>query len=318
MLRRQKHVLSQSTTPFACTLYRGCKMSCDVIISGILGGFVAGQDGITWWTRPDEIFACSWWHLPSWRSSLGFANWSSCGFSSVTGCVHVEMSLWYTFHSTPQTHLGAKSWTQTCSSQTCRVHPGYPGQIPKYPANKFVFPGFRGTYRIFWPPPIYMEEAHLTWRYPDAKIWVCASCSCLRHMREIGVQCGKIAVSTGKPCNFGAQNGSFLPIFFSFWIALLFWIPCLFCFKEFLVFFWAIFPSQEFWGFNKINDPCFLGGFLCLFQIEKKKTRKGRSGFGKRHFCMHDTHHFFIFWPTTFAIFADFCGSRSKTPCFCG
>ena len=49
-------------------------------------------------------------------------------------------------------NIGAKNWTQTFFSQTFRAPPGYPGKIPGYPAQKVWFPGFRGTYRTFWPP----------------------------------------------------------------------------------------------------------------------------------------------------------------------
>ena len=43
-------------------------------------------------------------------------------------------------------------------------NPRYPGKIPRYPARKFVFPRFRGTY----PHPF-------TRKTP---VWVCASFSC--------------------------------------------------------------------------------------------------------------------------------------------
>ena len=66
-------------------------------------------------------------------------------------------------------------------------------------------------------------------------------------------------------------------------------IPCPYfpCFLEFLVFspsedflvFLSVFPffSRDFRGSVGIKNPCFFGGFPCLF---KKKTRKGRTGFG--------------------------------------
>ena len=44
-----------------------------------------------------------------------------------------------------------------------------PAKVPGYPANKFVFPGFRRTYRTFWPPPLNAEDPHPTRRYPDPK-----------------------------------------------------------------------------------------------------------------------------------------------------
>ena len=56
--------------------------------------------------------------------------------------------------------IGAKNRTQTFFSQTFRALPGYPGKIPGYPAKKFVFPGLRGTYRTFCPPPLHVEDLH--------------------------------------------------------------------------------------------------------------------------------------------------------------
>ena len=55
--------------------------------------------------------------------------------------------------------LGATTWTQTFLSQTFRAPPGQPCKIPGYPAKKFGFPGFRGTYRTFGPHPF-------TWKTP--------------------------------------------------------------------------------------------------------------------------------------------------------
>ena len=57
-------------------------------------------------------------------------------------------------------------------SQTFRAPPGYPGKIPGYPAKKFGLPGFRRTYRTFWPPPLNVEDPHPTRKYPDQKVWV--------------------------------------------------------------------------------------------------------------------------------------------------
>ena len=45
-----------------------------------------------------------------------------------------------------------------------------PAKIPGSPAKMFVFLGFRGTYRIFWPPPLHVEDPHPTGRYPDPSL----------------------------------------------------------------------------------------------------------------------------------------------------
>ena len=66
----------------------------------------------------------------------------------------------------------AKNRTQTFVSQTFGAPPGYPGKNPGCPAKKFGFPGFRGTYRTFSPPPLHVEEPHSTRRYPGQKVWV--------------------------------------------------------------------------------------------------------------------------------------------------
>ena len=52
--------------------------------------------------------------------------------------------------------------------------PGISRPIPGISRQKFGFPGLRGAYRTFWPPPLHVEEPHPTWRYPDPKVWVCA------------------------------------------------------------------------------------------------------------------------------------------------
>ena len=67
-------------------------------------------------------------------------------------------------------NLGAQNRTQTFFSQTFRALPGYPSKIPGYPAKKVRFPGFRGTYRTFWPPPFHVEDPHPTGKYPDSKV----------------------------------------------------------------------------------------------------------------------------------------------------
>ena len=54
-------------------------------------------------------------------------------------------------------------------SQTLRATPGYPSKIPGYFAKRFGIPGFRRTYRIFWPPPLHVEDPHPTRKYPDSK-----------------------------------------------------------------------------------------------------------------------------------------------------
>ena len=62
---------------------------------------------------------------------------------------------------------------------------GHPGisraKIPGYPATKFGFPGFRRTYRTFWPPPLHVEDPHPTRKYPDQKVWVWVPFSSLRN-----------------------------------------------------------------------------------------------------------------------------------------
>ena len=50
-------------------------------------------------------------------------------------------------------------------------------KIPGYPAKKFGFPGFRRTYRTFWPRTLHVE--HPSRRYPDSKVWVSVPFSCL-------------------------------------------------------------------------------------------------------------------------------------------
>ena len=47
-----------------------------------------------------------------------------------------------------------------------------PAKISGYPAREFGLPGFRRTYRTFWPPPVHAEDPHPTRRYPDRKVWV--------------------------------------------------------------------------------------------------------------------------------------------------
>ena len=36
-----------------------------------------------------------------------------------------------------------------------------------------VFPGLRGTYESFWPPPLHVADPHPTVGYPDPKVRVC-------------------------------------------------------------------------------------------------------------------------------------------------
>ena len=43
-------------------------------------------------------------------------------------------------------------------------------KIPGYPVKKFGFPGFRRTYRTFWPPPLHVEDPYPTGKYPDQKV----------------------------------------------------------------------------------------------------------------------------------------------------
>ena len=54
--------------------------------------------------------------------------------------------------------------------------PGSPRDIPAkilgYPTRKFGVPGFRRTYRTFWPPTLHVEDPHPTRRYPDQTVWV--------------------------------------------------------------------------------------------------------------------------------------------------
>ena len=49
-------------------------------------------------------------------------------------------------------------------------HPGYPAKNPGISRQKLGFPGFRRTYRTFWPPPLHVEDPHPTRRYPDQNL----------------------------------------------------------------------------------------------------------------------------------------------------
>ena len=73
---------------------------------------------------------------------------------------------------------GDENWTQTIFSQTFRAPPDMPAKIPGYPTTEFGFPGFRRTYRTFWPP-------HPTRRYPDQKVWVWVPFSSLMNGRNL-------------------------------------------------------------------------------------------------------------------------------------
>ena len=50
---------------------------------------------------------------------------------------------------------------------------------------KFGFPGFRRTYRTFWPPPHHVEDPHPTLAYPDQKVWVWVPFSSLRNAADL-------------------------------------------------------------------------------------------------------------------------------------
>ena len=58
-------------------------------------------------------------------------------------------------------NVGAKKWTQVFFSQTFRALPGYPSNIPGYPAQKAWFPwvSFEGHAELFGPHPS-------TWKTP--------------------------------------------------------------------------------------------------------------------------------------------------------
>ena len=61
-------------------------------------------------------------------------------------------------------------------SQTFRAPLGYPSKIPGYPARKVWFPWLRGTHRTFWPPPVHVEDAYPTGKYPDQKVLLKVQC----------------------------------------------------------------------------------------------------------------------------------------------
>ena len=62
-------------------------------------------------------------------------------------------------------------------SQTFRPPPDIPAKSRDIPPKCLVSlsPGFRGTYRTFWPPPLHMEDSQPTGRYGDQKVWVWVS-----------------------------------------------------------------------------------------------------------------------------------------------
>ena len=47
-----------------------------------------------------------------------------------------------------------------------------PPSIPKYPAKKFGLPGFQGTYRTFWPPPLHVEDPIPPEDIRTKKVWL--------------------------------------------------------------------------------------------------------------------------------------------------
>ena len=97
-------------------------------------------------------------------------SFNSLGCVETRGAWGLVGALWLTSGSPkPQ---GPKIERELFFSQTFRAPPGCPGKIPGCPAKKFGFPGLRGTYRTFRPPPLHMEDPHPTGRYPDQKVWV--------------------------------------------------------------------------------------------------------------------------------------------------
>ena len=80
-----------------------------------------------------------------------------------------------------------QNWTQTFFSQTFRALPGYPGKIPGYPPKKVWFPGFRGTYRTFWPPPLHVEDPQPTRKISGLKSLGLGFLSCLNFLKFFDV-----------------------------------------------------------------------------------------------------------------------------------
>ena len=69
-----------------------------------------------------------------------------------------------------------------------------PAKIPGYPTRKLIFPGFRGTYRTFWPSPLHEDAPHPAGRYPEPKVLVCGVFSCLMKEMETleGSNCASV------------------------------------------------------------------------------------------------------------------------------
>ena len=83
-------------------------------------------------------------------------------------------------------------------------------KTPGYSTKKFGLPGFRRTYRTFWPSPLHVEDPHPTRRYPDQKVWVWVPSSSLKKFyRECSIWGSKVQVfeaqlsgRVSRPCGF--------------------------------------------------------------------------------------------------------------------
>ena len=65
------------------------------------------------------------------------------------------------FSSTSKCHfqIGTKNWTEIFASNFLGTS-GISRQNPGISRQKVCLPGFRGTYRTFWPPPLHVEDPH--------------------------------------------------------------------------------------------------------------------------------------------------------------
>ena len=85
-------------------------------------------------------------------------------------------------------------------------------QSPGMSRQKCWFPGFRGTYRTFWPPPLHVEDLHPTGRCPDQKVWVLVPFSCLTESPSSASYFQRRLIETWSACYRGpkpqiAQSG---------------------------------------------------------------------------------------------------------------
>ena len=96
--------------------------------------------------------------------------------------------------------LGDENWPQTFFLKLFGRPRDIPPKSRDIPPKKFGFPGFRGTYRAFWPPPLHVEDPHPTRRYLDQKVWVWVPFSCL----------SSFVLQTCRPHSFLLSVGPFL------------------------------------------------------------------------------------------------------------